>query len=82
MFEHMFYIRCFTDNAHMVKMYTGFTSFDMFMACFHYLEQDAEEMCAWKGSRTKLEVEHVRRESGPKPKLSLEIQFFFVCVLH
>ena len=77
---HKFDIRRFSEKAHMVKLYTGFTSFDMLMACFHYLESDAAEMQAWKGSRTKLDGERLGRKNGPLPKLSLEMQFFFVCV--
>lgn len=75
--SHIFDIRRFSEKAHMVKMYTGFTSFDMYMTCFRFLEQDAAEMRAWRGSRTKLEGDRMGRKSGRKHKLSLEMQFFF-----
>jgi len=74
-----FNIHRFTGKAHMVRVFTGFTSISMFMACFTFLQPDAEVMYTWQGGRTKFDKERHRCKSGPKPKLSLEDQFFFVC---
>eukprot|EP00117_Sycon_ciliatum_P041471 scpid70839/ scgid30323/ len=64
----------------MVRVFTGFTSIAMFMACFNFLLPDARTMHTWQGGRTKVNDVRTLTKPGPKPKLSLERQFFFVCV--
>lgn len=80
LYSHVFSIRRFSAKAHMVRMYTGFVSFAMFMACFRFLHHSAQSMRSWQGQRTILDGERHGHKPGPPPKLDLEAQFFMVCV--
>ena len=48
--------RILEDND-LLQFYTGFSSKDMFMACFDFLKDSAESVRTWQGSRTKLDGE-------------------------
>ena len=67
------------DNG-LLQFYTGFSSKDMFMACFDFLKDSAESMRTGQGSRTKLDGKRRGQKPGPERKMSLINQFFFVCV--
>ena len=75
-----FCISRFSDKASMVRIFTGFTSIAMFMACLNFFLPDAETMHTWQGGRTKVDAARTSAKPGPKPKLPLEHQFFVVCV--
>ena len=75
-----FDIHRFSAKGRMVHVFTGFFCIAAFMACFKFLQPDAAVMYSWQGGRTKFDMERKHAKSGPQPKLSLEEQFFFVCV--
>ena len=69
----------FKNDNKKIRLYTGFTTYGMFEACFNFLSHSAKVMRNWQGKRTKTD-ERTTDKTGPKSKLPLEEQFFMVMV--
>ena len=68
---HAFSAERILEDNDLLQFYTGFSSKDMFMACFDFLKDSAESVRTWQGSRTKLDGERRGQKPGPERKMSL-----------